>query len=145
MYALHISALKCIVVKCCQFFSSANDTHLCSQGCLQNCKNQVFYSVIKPPEWQLFGPVCIKKKLQKVQQSLNIYLLSLTVHAHTHKPIPHPALSPPFNGLIFNIPLLQQGHGNTRGTHYHYPEGSLASSSGYRGVSLLSLSGSFSE
>ncbi len=65
--------------------------------------------------------------------------------SHVHTLIPHPALSPPFNGLIFNIPLLEQGHGNTRGKHCCYPEGSLVSSSGYRGVSLLSLSGSFSE
>lgn len=101
------------------------------------------YSVIKPPEWQVFGPVCMKTAAKGSTELLLI--VPHSTRTHTHKPIPHPALSPPFNGLIFNIPLLQQGHGNTRGKHYRYPEGGLASSSGYRGVSLLSLSGSFSE
>lgn len=51
------------------------------------------YSVIKPPEWQVFGPVCMKTAAKGSTELLLIVPHSTRTHTQTH---PSPSTFPTF-------------------------------------------------
>jgi len=95
----------------CQFFSSAKDTHLCSHGCLQNLKNPVFYRVIKPPEWQIFGPVCVYENSCKRFNRVWISTYCPSQCTHTN-----PSLTQQFPHLLMGLFLTFHCFSKAMGT-----------------------------